>query len=215
MPKISAFEKNPTAYDQWFTTHKKMYLAELQVIKQLVPIKGIGVEIGVGTGNFAQPLGIPIGLEPSINMAKSAQKKGIQVVKGIAEQLPFFSNIFDFVVFIATICFLDTISRAFIETYRVLKPNGIIIVGFINEDSILAAQNQRKKEKSKFYQEATFYSTKKIIDMLRANHFKQMVIKQTLFIDVTMAVDTIQDGYNKGNFIVIKANKTNQEKEDT
>jgi SAM-dependent methyltransferase len=48
-----------------------------------------GVEIGVGTGLFAVPLGILIGVEPSPRMAELARYRGIEVLENVAEELPF------------------------------------------------------------------------------------------------------------------------------
>ncbi len=53
------------------------------------PLVGKGVEIGVSTGRFAEPLGIEIGVEPSKRMRETAKKRGIQVVGGIPEKVPF------------------------------------------------------------------------------------------------------------------------------
>ena len=44
-----------------------------------------GIEIGVGTGRFAVPLGIRWGMDPSIRMVKMAKARGLQVVAARAE----------------------------------------------------------------------------------------------------------------------------------
>jgi hypothetical protein len=54
-----------------------------------LPKSGTGVEIGVGTGRFAEPLGIRVVIEPSKAMRRMAQKRGIEVIDGVAESLPF------------------------------------------------------------------------------------------------------------------------------
>jgi hypothetical protein len=54
-----------------------------------LPKSGTGVEIGVGTGRFAEPLGIRVGVEPSKAMRQVAQKRGIEVIDGVAQVLPF------------------------------------------------------------------------------------------------------------------------------
>lgn len=80
MPKISPFQKNVDQYERWFTKNRWVYEAELRAVKALLPEAGLGVEIGVGTGRFAAPLGIKIGVEPSIRMKKIAQDRGIQIL---------------------------------------------------------------------------------------------------------------------------------------
>ena len=51
--------------------------------------QGEGLEVGVGTGRFAAPLGIHIGLEPSPAMAKLARARGVEVHSGVGENLPY------------------------------------------------------------------------------------------------------------------------------
>ena len=68
MAKIKVFDKNAEAYDAWFEEHEAYYQLELEAIRQLMPKIGKGVEIGVGTGRFAKPLGIEMGIEPSSAM---------------------------------------------------------------------------------------------------------------------------------------------------
>lgn len=89
MPKIEPFEKFSDAYDQWFDHHADFYTAELESIRRLIPFAGAkGMKVGVGSGKFAAPLGIKVGVEPSIKMAGKARLQGIEVLSGIAEELP-------------------------------------------------------------------------------------------------------------------------------
>jgi len=89
LPKISPFEKYSDAYDDWFRKNADTYAAELALIRRLLPPPGaFGMEVGAGSGKFAGPIGIRIGVEPSGEMAKKAVNQGIQVVRGVAEYLP-------------------------------------------------------------------------------------------------------------------------------
>ena len=108
MVRIEPFEKYSKEYDEWFIKNQNIYLAELNAIKRFVPFDKFGVEIGVGTGRFALPLGIKVGVDPSRKMAEISRKRGIQVYEGVAEQLPFKDKIFDYILMVTTICFLET-----------------------------------------------------------------------------------------------------------
>ena len=69
MARTAAFEKHSEAYDDWFDKNRDIYEAELKVVRQLLPVGNVqGMEVGVGSGKFAEPLGIKIGLEPSEQM---------------------------------------------------------------------------------------------------------------------------------------------------
>lgn len=205
MPKIESFEKHSDAYDQWFEKNHTLYEAELEVIRQLIPPGTEGVEVGVGSGRFAAPLGIKIGVEPSEKMALKARKQGIEVYPGVAENLPFPDNSFDFVLMVTTICFVDDIANSFAEAFRVLKPKATIIVGFIDKESTMGKHYEAKRHDSKFYKNANFFSTQEVIKHLNSAGFQESEIKQTLLPGA--APETILDGFGKGAFVAIKATK--------
>ena len=75
MAKIEAFEKYYLEYEKWFEKNTDLYEEELKTLKSLVKNAKNGVEIGIGTGKFAIPIGIEIGIEPSSKMAKIAASK--------------------------------------------------------------------------------------------------------------------------------------------
>lgn len=104
--KIDVFEKYFDQYDNWFFKHAKVYQSELKALQQ-VKVPGLSIEIGVGTGKFAEPLGIFYGVEPSEKMYKIAQKLNINIIKGQAEHLPIKPEIFDWAIMITTICFVE------------------------------------------------------------------------------------------------------------
>jgi ubiquinone/menaquinone biosynthesis C-methylase UbiE len=207
MARIESFEKYSKEYDEWFMKNQNIYLAELNAIKRFVPFDKFGVEIGVGTGRFALSLGIKVGVEPSKKMAEISRKRGIEVYEAVAEQLPFNNKTFDFVLLVTTICFVDDLVKSFKEAYRVLKTDGFIIVGFVDKESELGKRYQLKRKKSKFYKDATFYSVKEVIDFLRKTNFENVVIRQTVFSSRTGRIDSVEDGYDKGSFVIIKAIK--------
>lgn len=206
MPRTEPFEKHSDAYDEWFERNADLYEAELAAIRQLLPPPGAkGLEVGVGSGKFAAPLGIPIGVEPSEKMAAKARSLGIDVCPGIAEELPFPDNRFDFVLMVTTICFVDDIVLAFQEAHRVLVPCGCIIVGFVDKESELGRQYEVKKEDSKFYRHATFFSTQEVLSCLEGVGFEIAKSRQTLI--PGKPLQTIQDGFGKGGFVAVKGLK--------
>lgn len=206
MPRVESFERYSKEYDEWFIKNRDVYLAEVNAVKGLIPSGKFGVEVGVGTGRFAIPLGIKVGVEPSKRMAEIAKERGVQVYRAVAEALPFKEESFDFVLMVTTICFVDDLLASFKEAYRVLKTKGFIIVGFVDKESELGKQYQLKREKSKFYKHATFYSVREVMDFLRRAGFEITIVKQTVF-SLGNIMDLVEEGYGRGSFIVIKASK--------
>lgn len=134
---VTAFEQNPQHYDEWFDRHIISYQSELLAIKQAIPKNKKGIEIGVGTGRFAQPLNIEFGVEPSESMARLAEQRGVKVYKAFAENLPIEKETFDFALVVTTVCFLSDIPKAFQEAHRILKSDGEIILAIIDKNSEL------------------------------------------------------------------------------
>lgn len=206
MPRTEPFEKHSDRYDMWFEKNRDIYHAELEAIRQLIPLYAAGgLEVGVGSGKFAVPLNIKIGVEPSEKMAAKAEKRGVRVFRGVAEDLPFSDSEFGFVLMVTTICFVDDILKSFMEAFRVLKPHGCIIVGFVDKESELGKQYLTKCDMSVFYKEATFFPVCEVCNYLTDAGFRKLTFKQTLISGDQQA--TIQNGFGKGSFVVIKGVK--------
>lgn len=209
MPGVNAFDKNVDRYEQWFVDHPLAYVSELRALRELLPTSGSGIEIGVGTGRFAAPLEIKKGIEPSRSMAEVARKRGIEVVPGVAERLPFADGEFDHALMVTTVCFLDDMDMAFQEVRRVLRPGGSFVIGFVDRESPLGREYQDRKDESAFYQDATFYSAEDIISHLQKAGFGGFTFRQTLFrpLPEMEEVDPVKEGHGEGSFVVVRGEK--------
>jgi ubiquinone/menaquinone biosynthesis C-methylase UbiE len=208
MPKAEVFDKYYKDYDNWFFKNELAYKAELKLIRKLIP-KGKGLEVGVGTGKFAIPFGIKDGVDPSDKMAEIAEEKGIKVVKGVAEDLPYDDNSFDYVLLVTTICFVDDPLKTLEEARRVVKSDGHIIIGFVDRESTIGQEYEKYKDQSKFYSAAIFYSSKEIEDYLENSGFNEIESYQTLFhpLNEITAVEPVTKGYGRGAFIGMRGKK--------
>jgi len=209
MPGINNFDKNVQQYEAWYVNHPFAYVSELHAVRELLPLKGNGIEIGVGTGRFSAPLGIGQGIEPSRPMAAVAKKKGINVVPGVAENLPYKDSEFDFCLMVTTVCFLDDIDLAFQEAYRVLKPHGSFIIGFVDKNSPIGRSYEQHKNESPFYKAATFYSVDDLLGHLKKARFLKFRFCQTLFgpLQDMQELSEVKEGFGEGSFVVIRADK--------
>jgi len=207
--RIEPFEKYSKKYEDWFEKNKFVYESEIQAIKELFPKVKKSIEIGVGSGKFAIPLGIKTGVDPSPRMRKIAEQKGIKVINAVAEELPFENFQFEVVLMVTTICFVDNLNLAFREAYRILKLGGYLIIGFVDKDSSLGKLYQQYKEKSLFYNIATFYSVKEVVYNLSKVGFKEFDFRQTIFhgLNEIKDVESVKKDYGEGSFVVIRARK--------
>ncbi len=210
MTKITVFDQQPADYDAWFERHHDLYQAELAAVRAAIPASGHGLEIGIGTGRFAVPLGISIGVDPSPHMAELARQRGVKVLEGEAEALPLADSSFDYALMVTVVCFLDDVLKAFREAWRILKPGGTLVIGFIDRESELGRSYEQKKEQSAFYRDATFYTVSDMVVILNQAGFGDFSYRQTLLAGEPPDV-TVRDGYGAGGFVVIKAHKYDEE----
>lgn len=211
METTEIFDKHVKKYEKWFDDHRMAYQSEVLALKEHfseLPENIRGIEVGLGTGRFSEPLGIKEGIEPSVEMAEKAIKRGIEIMKGTAERLPYSALQFDFVLFV-TICYFKNVKKAFQEAHRVLKPKGSVIIGFLDSEQSVAKSYMEKKQKSNFYKEARFYSANHVKNLLEKTGFEKLVFSQTLFgeLDDINEIQRPKPGFGEGSFVVVKATK--------
>ncbi|MCF8069666.1 MAG: class I SAM-dependent methyltransferase [Desulfobacterales bacterium] len=210
MPKTEPFQKYTNQYEQWFEENTWVYEAELKAVRALLPENQTGMEIGVGTGRFAAPLGIKTGVDPSAHMSAIAKLRGVNVTGGVAENLPFKDAVFNFVLMVTTVCFLDDINRAFTEARRVLSEGGYFIIGLVDRNSPIGQSYLKHQHSSDFYKEATFYSVDEILETAKRHGYNEFSFRQTIFYELSKITEfeKITPGYGKGSFVVIRGRKS-------
>jgi len=209
VPRIEPFEQNVERYEAWFDRYPLAYESEIRAIRELLPQSGEGLEVGVGTGRFAVPLGVRVGVEPSRAMGQLAIERGVEVKFGVGEDLPYEDGRFAYLLLIVTVCFLDDVYLSLREAYRVLQPGGFVLIGFIDRVSPLGRTYEQHREDNVFYREATFLSTEEVLFYLSQAGFGEFAFRQTIFqhpVEMKKA-DPVKPGYGKGSFVVVSATK--------
>ncbi len=209
MPKAAPFQAYPERYDAWFDAHEPAYIAELLALRAFVPWRGEGLEIGVGSGRFAAPLGVGAGVDPAPAMLARAAERGIEVVEGIAEALPFGAATFDHALVVTTLCFVDSPARMVAETHRILRPGGRLVIGFIDRESELGRQYEVRRTQSGFYHEAQFHSRGETERLLGESGFAIEDWGQTLTGSVSEdgEIEPLRPGRGQGAFVVVAARR--------
>lgn len=181
----SPFESFADAYDGWFESPEGrcIFITELGAFRKL--LRGLPepwLEVGVGSGRFARDLGIGYGVDPSLSLLRKAASRGIEVIRGRGEELPLRSGTFGTAFFIVTVCFLDVPTEALRESRRVLAAGGMLTLGLVLSESPWGHfYRQKKRERHRFYQHATFYSYDKLRDLLDCTGFVVTDVVSTLF----------------------------------
>jgi len=211
MLKNLSFNDHVKEYDLWFEKHPYVFETEVAAIKKLFPQGDnlMSLEVGSGTGKFAKSLGIKEGLDPSANMCTAAEEQGIDTFIGFAEDLPYESLQFDFVLMNYCISYFESLQKAFKEAFRVLKPGGPLVVGFIEKNSRIGHYYKTAKAQSIYYKQARFFSVQEVEKELLNAGFSNLQFSQTLFndLDDIKSVEPSIPGYGEGSYILIKAIK--------
>jgi ubiquinone/menaquinone biosynthesis C-methylase UbiE len=209
MPTTELFEKNTDRYEQWFDTHEHAYRSERAALERHVPGGTDGIEIGVGTGRFAAPLGMQVGVDPSSELLSRAASRGVTAIGGVAEALPFGDRTFDTALMVTTICFVDDIRTALHEARRVLRPNGQLVVGYVDAKSPLGERYRERTDENPFYADATFVATDGLVEQLETVGFGSLAFSQTLFDlpEERTEPAPVRDGYGDGSFVAVRASR--------
>ena len=178
IPSRLVFEEHAADYDAWFNEHASVYQAQLRILSKVVRDFRRGLEIGIGSGRFAVPLGFHRGIDPSQNLAVMAKHRDIEVALGEAEHLPYRAGSFDFVLMMTVICFLDSIPRAFQETYRVLGPGGTFVAGFIEAGGEIFQKYRHEPVKGRFLRFATFRTCDEVFGFFKDAGFEEVSVLQ-------------------------------------
>lgn len=207
--RTAPFALHHRRYDEWFARHEAAYLSELLAVRAVLPWRGRGLEIGVGTGRFAAPLGVAFGIDPAAEMLGYARERGVCVAAAVAEALPFANASFDYALVVTTLCFVDDPGALLRETARILRPTGELVVGFIDRESTLGQHYLAHQAENVFYRDARFRSAAEISALLAQAGFRDETRLQTLTAPVAgmRAIEPVAAGSGRGAFLVVRARR--------
>jgi len=205
-------------YDRWFDKEGSLiFLTEMRALAGLSPeLPKPWLEIGVGSGRFAQALGIEAGVDPSIKMVELARTRGVNAFVGRGEQRLFDEESFGTVFLIATLCFLDSPRSVLKEANRILMPGGKMVLGLVLKESPWGQFYERKKAGGhRFYRYATFYSFDEVARLLAQTGFVIERVVSTLFEKPggVQHIEETEEGYHPdAGFTVIIAGRQSMPK---
>jgi len=176
---MAIFNGIAAEYDDWYSQKKGAFVdrVETDLAHSMLKLEsGMTVlDVGCGTGNFSMKLAgmgcIVTGIDVSEEMLNVAREKAAEKSLSIsylqmdATELIYQEEIFDAVVSIAAVEFIEDTAQAVKEMFRVAKVGGQILIGTINSDSDWGDYYQAKKlQENSIYHYAAF----KTIDDLKA-----------------------------------------------
>jgi len=179
------FESHASEFDVWYDTEagKAIFAMEVDCLKPLLhSYPRPYLEIGVGSGRFAQALGVEYGVDPTSALLEKAKSRDIKVRRGVGEKLPFPDGNFGGVLIALTLCFVDDPAMVIHEASRVLAPGGGLALGLVLQGSPWAEFYEKKgKEGHPIYSQARFFSKDEVEHLLLLSGFKEPRYRSVLF----------------------------------
>lgn len=116
--------------DEWTVFDNRATLRMQKVLKYISP-EGLHIDIGIGRGDGTALISSKkrtIGIEYGTLVAQIAKRIYKDVIQANASELPFKDNTFNSVTMLDSLEHILNPEKALSEVYRVLKPNGILII---------------------------------------------------------------------------------------
>ncbi|MGQ9648201.1 MAG: class I SAM-dependent methyltransferase [Thermodesulfobacteriota bacterium] len=193
MGEPELFDEWPKRYDEWFTTPigqlVKEYETELLLSLLRPRSDELILDAGCGTGIFTLDIlsfgAHVVGVDLSLPMLSRAVQKTkaycFDAVMGNISLLPFPENVFDKVVSVTALEFIEDAKRAIEELFRVTKKGGHIVVATLNSLSPWAERRKAEAKKGHpLFQKAIFRSPDELLALAAvkgvvktAIHFKK------------------------------------------
>lgn len=184
MPASSAAGRDAAAYDAWYDspTGRPILATEVAALRPLIEVFAQPrLEIGVGTGRFADLLGVRFGLDPSRDALMFARRRGVLVANAVGEAVPFVSRHFGAVLMAFTLCFVTDPAAIFRETRRLLADGGGLVIGFLPRGTPWADLYALRAARGQpGYRDARFYTAAELEQLLADSGFRVIARRCTL-----------------------------------
>ena len=170
---VKVFDRAASVYEDWYRERigAQVLTAELRGLEALLPGRGLGVEVGAGTGIFAERLSTGsrgvVCVDPSPGMLSKAAQRNLVSIIAVAEAIPFRSEVLDFAYFVTVIEFLADPLEALMSVGGALKTGASIVTLTISRSSPWGKLYEEKAEEGDpIFRQSRLYE----MDEVRALH---------------------------------------------
>lgn len=185
--KIKAFNTVAGFYDDWYNhpQGKQVFEAEKKAVNHMIPQRGVGVEIGAGTGVFAESLTTEdrtiICVDPSAEMLRNAKERDLPCILGYGDFISLRKSLIDFSYMITVLEFLNDPIKLFREIKDNSKKTHVFSVLFINSESSWGDLYREIGAKGDtVFQHAKLYSIDEVSEALKKAGYVVSDVKGTL-----------------------------------
>ena len=233
MENRQKFDGYAAQYDEWFMKNEQLFTSELKLFqKALGDISGKRLlSVGCGSGLFESNIDCSAvdGLEPSEDMGRIAEKRGIRIVKyGLIEDYQIPADTYDIIYFNGSSSYITDLLPVYEKCLVALKQGGKLILLDVPKESAFGCMYLLGKSLHTYDHEylrdilpelpyplelassGVWHSTEEKIGVLKRLGVKEFTFYQTLTKNpmyTNEAVEEVSEGYQSGGYVAIIAQK--------
>ena len=217
------FDGYADQYDEWFMKNDKLFTSELRLfLKVLGDIEGKRLlSVGCGSGLFESYIDCSNveGIEPSVDMGKIAEKRGVNVIKyGTIEDVDLPENTYDIIYFNGSSSYMEDLTPVYEKSLKALVDGGKLILLDVPKESAFGLMYLLGKSLGTYdhpYLEGlassgVWHSTEEKIEVLKNLGIKDFDFYQTLVknpLYTNEEPEEVSEGYKSGGYVAIIAKK--------
>lgn len=220
-------------YDEWFMTNEHLFTSELRLFeKALGDIEGKKLlSVGCGSGLFESYIDCTNveGIEPSEDMGKIAEKRGVNVIKyGTIEEAELPDQAYDIIYFNGSSSYMEDLTLVYRKSLKALKEGGKLILLDVPKESAFGFMYLLGKSLGTYgheYLEGTmpalpyplalassgiWHTTEEKINILKDLGIEKFTFYQTLIrnpLYTNEEPEEVAEGYKSGGYVAIIAEK--------
>ena len=227
------FDGYADKYDEWFMKNENLFTSELRLFKKVLgSISGKKLlSVGCGSGLFESYIDSTNidGIEPSEDMGRIAEKRGVKVIKyGLIEDVDLQDESYDIIYFNGSSSYMENLVPVYEKCLKAIKKNGKLILLDVPKESAFGFMYLLGKSLNTYDHEylegampelpyplalassGVWHSTEEKINVLKKlgiNNFKfyQTLIKNPMY--TNEEPEEVSEGYKSGGYVAIIAEK--------
>lgn len=227
------FDGYADKYDEWFMVNDNLFTSELRLFKKVLgDISGKKLlSVGCGSGLFESYIDSSNieGIEPSEDMGRIAEKRGVNVIKyGLIEDVDLPDEKYDIIYFNGSSSYMENLKPVYEKCLKALKKDGKLILLDVPKESAFGFMYLLGKSLNTYdheYLEGTmpalpyplalaasgvWHSTEEKIGVLKDLGVKEFTFYQTLVknpLYTNEEPEEVIEGYKSGGYVAIIAEK--------
>ncbi|MBP5178930.1 MAG: class I SAM-dependent methyltransferase [Lachnospiraceae bacterium] len=227
------FDGYADKYDEWFMKNENLFTSELRLFEKVLgDITGKKLlSVGCGSGLFESYIDSSNidGIEPSEDMGRIAEKRGINVIKyGLIEDVDLPDETYDIIYFNGSSSYMEDLKPVYEKSLRALKKNGKLILLDVPKESAFGFMYLLGKSLNTYDHEflegampelpyplalassGVWHTTEEKINVLKELGIKNFDFYQTLIknpLYTNEEPEEVSEGYKSGGYVAIIAEK--------